>query len=77
MRLSKLIGKIYEKYGNVSAFCDANGLNPGYISLALNGKVDIRKSTVVKLAEILSVSPCDIGYYFFPECCEITETDKQ
>lgn len=74
MRLAKLIGEIYEVYGTVTAFCDENNLNYGYISRVLNGKVDIKKSTINKIAEILSIAPCDIGDYFFPECCTVDET---
>ena len=73
MRLSKLIGKIHEDHGNVLRFCEKYGIDFGYMSRVLNGKHDIKKSTIVKLVGLLSINPSDIGVYFFPECFDGAE----
>lgn len=75
MRLSKLIGKIYEAYGSVSDFSNATGISYANLTKALNGKTDIKKSTVIRIADALSISAEDIGIYFFPECVARGETE--
>lgn len=72
MKLAKLIGLIYERYGSVKVFCSDNGLDYSYTTRVLNCKVDARRSTMAKLVAALSIAPCEIGYYFFPECCDVS-----
>lgn len=67
MKLARLIGLIHERYGNVRTFCTAVGLDYSYTTRVLNGKVDARRTTLVKLANALSIEPYDMGLYFFPE----------
>ena len=73
MRLAKLIGKIYEDYGSVTNFCNSAKIDYGYMSRLLNGKTDIKKSTVVRMTKLLLINPAEIGLYFFPECCASAE----
>lgn len=70
MRLGKLIGKIHERYGNVISFSKAIGMDIAYLSRLVNGKYDFRKSTVIKIADALCISPSEYAEYFFPEKCE-------
>lgn len=76
MKLARLIGLIHERYGNVKVFCAENGLGYSYTTRVLNGKVDARRSTISRIAAALHVCPCDIGFYFFPECCESSEVSN-
>ena len=76
MKLARLIGLIHERYGNVKAFCSANGFDYSYTTRVLNSKVDVRRSTVIKLAAALSIAPDEIGFYFYPECCGGSEVSN-
>ena len=75
MRLSKLIGKIYEAYGSVSDFSNATGISYANLTKILSGKNDLKKSTVIRIADALSISAEDIGIYFFPECVVSSKTE--
>lgn len=70
MILHKLIGEIYAKYGTVTAFAKECGIHYTYLSRMLNGKVDFRKATMLKVIKTLGIDAKDIGFYFFPECCD-------
>lgn len=70
MTLNRLIGEIYTKYGTVTAFAKECGIHYTYLSRMLNGKVDFRKSTMLKVIKALGLNANEIGFYFFPECCD-------
>lgn len=76
MKLSRLIGLIHERYGNVKSFCAEVGVDYSYTTRVLNGKVDARRKTLLRIAAALSIAPNDIGFYFFPESCGGSEVSS-
>ena len=70
MRLAKLKGRIYEKYGNLIEFEEATGLAVCYMSRLLNGKHMPSWATMKKLIDILEIDSTEVGNYFFPKSIE-------
>lgn len=62
---SKLIGRIVEKYGTRSAFCEAIGKNPEWLSRRLNNQTEIGSDDIILFTEVLEIAPQDISLYFF------------
>ena len=63
--LSKLRGRIVEKYGNNTAFADALNISPQQLSPKLTGKVAITKEDIVEWCPLLDIGIEEIGVYFF------------
>ena len=72
MRLNALSAEIHKQYGNVFKFAQESGIHYTYLSRLLGGKLDFKKSTVLKIAKDLNIAPCDYAFYFYPESCEVT-----
>ena len=70
MRLNKLIGRMCERHGNMVEFSKSVGIDIAYISRFVNGKLDYKKSTIIKIADALDIQPEEYAEYFFPEKCE-------
>ncbi len=62
---SKLIGRIYEKFGTRTAFCDAIGKNPDWLSRRLNGIIEFDADDMVLIIGPLEIDPQEIHAYFF------------
>ena len=63
--LSKLKGRIVEKYETYTAFADRLGISSQQLSPKLNGKTAITKEDIVEWCELLDISRDEIGVYFF------------
>jgi len=63
--LSKLRGRIVEKYGSDGNFADALGILPQQLSPKLTGKTGITKEDIVEWCELLEIPVEKIGVYFF------------
>lgn len=61
---SKLIGLIYEKFGNRTAFCKAIDKPPEWLSRRLTGKVEFNAEDMVLIIDALGIDPQDIYLYF-------------
>lgn len=62
---SKLNGKIREVYGKCAAFAVAMDLSERSLSLKLNNKVGWKQQEIDLACELLGISACEIGIYFF------------
>ncbi len=62
---SKLIGRIYEKFGTRTAFCAAIGKNPDWLSRRLNGLIEFDADDMVLVIGPLEIDPQEIHTYFF------------
>ena len=61
----KLRGRIYEKYGSLSAFADALGVSKQVISQKLNKHQGFTIANIGKWSELLDIQQEEIGVYFF------------
>ena len=61
----KLRGKIYEKYGTITAFADALGVSKQVVSMKLNKHLGFTIANIEKWAELLDIQQEEIGAYFF------------
>lgn len=62
---SKLRGRIVEKYGTIKAFAEALGVSNVTISEKLNNKVGITRKDIETWSNILDISECDYGVFYF------------
>lgn len=63
--LSKLRGRIVEKFGSVSAFSRYIGKSPQQINPKLKGRKSITPRDIVDWSRALDIEVGDIGVYFF------------
>ncbi len=63
--LSKLRGKIIEKYGTLGAFAKAMGWSERTNSLKINGKNEWKQSEILIASNLLGIHPYEIDTYFF------------
>lgn len=63
--MSKLNGRIVEKYGNQSNFADALKISKQTMSLKMNCKVNMTREEILRWSELLDIGLEDIGVYFF------------
>lgn len=63
--LSKLRGKIVEKYGTLGAFAEAMGWSERTNSLKINGKNEWKQSEIITATKLLGIKPNEIDEYFF------------
>lgn len=61
----KLRGRIVEKYGSQAAFARAFGVSKNTFSKKMNNKTRFTSGDIVKMAEMLGISDCEVGSYFF------------
>lgn len=61
---SKLIGRIVEKYGTRSAFCDALGKNPEWLSRRLNNQTEFSSDEMIAIIDLLEINPQEMHLYF-------------
>lgn len=61
---SKLIGRIAEKYGTRSAFCDALGKNPEWLSRRLNNQTEFSSNEMIVIIDLLEINPQEMHLYF-------------
>lgn len=63
--LSKLRGRIVEKFGNNTAFAQVLDISPQQLSPKLTGKTAITKEDIVEWCPLLDIGIDEIGVYFF------------
>ena len=61
----KLKGKIVEVCGTQAEFARRMGVSEHTTSAKLNNKVSFDQEEMQKAIEVLGISSCDIGLYFF------------
>ncbi len=61
----KLRGRIYEKYGTMTAFAEALGIHRQSLSLKMTKKVGISNAEIIRWCELLDIQQEEIGAYFF------------
>ena len=62
---SKLRGRIVEKYGSQLNFAKALGKAEQTVSAKLNNTVGLTRQDIITWSELLEISECDYGAYFF------------
>ena len=63
--LSRLNGRIVEKFGTREKFAWACGLSPGKLYPRLRGIVPFRADEISIITEVLDIPPEEIPEYFF------------
>lgn len=63
--LSKLRGRIIEKFGTLGAFAEAMGWSERTNSLKVNGKNEWKQSEIIAAIKLLDIEPSKIDEYFF------------
>ena len=61
---SKLVGRIYEKYGSQVAFCKEIGKSADWLSRRLNNKVQFNGNDMILVSEALGIDAREINTYF-------------
>ena len=62
---SKLRGRMIEKFGSQTRFCEVTKNSMSFVSQYLNGKTDLDQPTIDKWANLLEIDLPDIPIYFF------------
>ena len=62
---NKLRGRIIEKYGSLTAFCDHLTISMNSMSKKMTGKTGFSQEDIEKWAELLDIAPEDYASYFF------------
>ena len=62
---SKLRGRIYEKFGSLSAFAAAMGKSVSAISSKLSGRCEWTRSDIELAVKLLDIPVSEIPVYFF------------
>ena len=62
---SKLLGRIKECGYTQKSLAEAIKMNSGTLSLKLNNGSQFNAEEMDMIAELLDISPCNIGEYFF------------
>lgn len=62
---SKLRGRIVEKFGTISKFCEEIGISLVVASAKLNNKSGFTRSDIEKWANALEISGTEYDAYFF------------
>lgn len=65
VEVSKLRGRIVEKFGTIDKFADEAHCSRAFISKYLNNKTTLDQKTILKWAGLLAISVDDIPTYFF------------
>lgn len=62
---SKLRGRIIEKYGSLSAFCEHLPISMNSLSKKMTGKTGFSQEDIEEWSKLLEISPEDYAAYFF------------
>ncbi len=65
INFNPLKGRIIERYDTLSNFAKTLGLSKQNLSAKMNNKSDFSRDTVIKICELLDISDCEIGKFFF------------
>ena len=63
--MSRLKGRMVEKYGTIKRTAEASGLRREQISLALSGKRQLTPTEIVRLCQSLDIPDNEVHDYFF------------
>ena len=72
---SKLKGKIVEICGTQAEFARRMGISEHTTSSKLNNKVPFDQKEIQRAIDVLGISACDIGIYFFDCKVQCNELD--
>lgn len=72
---SKLRGRMIEKFGSQTGFCEVTKHSTSFVSQYLNGKTDLDQNTIDKWVELLDVAVEDIPAFFFTK--KVHETEQE
>lgn len=61
----KLRGRIYEKFGTITAFSNALNTTKQAVSRKLRGGVSFTQKDIMEWSELLEIDKQDYGLYFF------------
>lgn len=71
---SKLRGRIIEKFGTQTAFCEKVNNSVSFVSQYLNGKgINLDQKTIDKWADVLDIDLMEIPVFFFTKKVHETE----
>lgn len=62
---NKLRGRIIEKYGSLTAFCEHLTISMNSLSKKMTGKTRFSQEDIEKWAELLDIAPEEYASYFF------------
>lgn len=62
---SKLRGRITERFGSISKFCERNSISPVSFSRKLNNVTAFSVRDIIDICNILEIAQEEIGAYFF------------
>lgn len=62
---NKLRGRIVEKYGSLTAFCEHIPISMNSLSKKMTGKTGFSQEDIEKWAELLDITPAEYAQYFF------------
>lgn len=68
---------IRSKYASYSDFAEVMGMTTSKLERKLNGRTSLSVDELVEMAEILKISPEDIGKYFFTLDVAKTQQDRK
>lgn len=63
--LSKLRGRIVEKYGTMGKFAEHIEMSAQTLSNKFSGRIGITNSDILEWCQALDIEKCEIGDYFF------------
>ncbi len=64
-RYNKLRGRIIEKFGSQSKFCEELGLSKVSMSKKMNGETGFSQDDVIKWSRLLDIDLTDVGSFFY------------
>ena len=77
MVLSKLRGRIKEKYNTETAFAKELGVSRTQMSFLTSGKADWNSDLILKAVVLLDIPLTDIALYFLPISLECESTKDE
>jgi len=72
----KLRGRIVEKFGTVSAFCEALGRNRSALTMKLNDGAGMKQEEIISIANALDIEDEMYRDYFFTPAVKKTEPEN-
>lgn len=74
---SKLRGRIVEKYGNLTNFCQKTGRDRSAFNMKMLEGGNLRQEVIVAVAEDLDIPETDYKAYFFTPLVEKSKPDDK
>ena len=64
-KYNKLRGRIIEKYGSITAFCEHLDISMNSVSKKMTGKAGFSQGDITEWSKLLEIDPQEYGAYFF------------